>query len=487
VSCFIVYRRSRQRGRSDPTFLTSIFLKSTRDIELKPSNLSVLITLSAALLVSVSCSVAAQFVPEAKLVGVGVGVYTGAGQSTALSADGNTAIVGGPFDSAPGTAWVFTRNGVVWTQQGPKLVGAGAVGSAEQGLSVSLSADGNTAIVGGSTDTNNTGAAWVYARNAGVWTQQGAKLVGTGGVGQTLQGSSVSLSGDGNTAIVGGFGDNGAAGAAWVFTRSGVVWTQQGSKLVGTGASGFGGEQGFSAALSADGNTAMLGAPGDSSSGAAWVFTRSAGIWTQQGAKLVGTGIVGGGAGQGNAVFLSGDGNTAIVGGIFDNALSGAAWVFTRSGGVWTQQGPKLVGTGAMGFGLQGSSVSLSGDGNTALVGGPFDNSASGAAWVFNRSGSVWTQQGNKLVSTEGAMLGTSVGLAADGNTAIVGAPLENGLGAAWIYSALPTAVPTAVPALGSIIVVALSCMLVALGLLLLYRRSAVSRIPKRRANTLND
>jgi hypothetical protein len=75
-------------------------------------------------------------------------------------------------------------------------------------------------------------------------------------------------------------------------------------------------------------------------------------------------------------VSLSGDGNTAIVGGVGDNATAGAAWVYTRSRGVWSQQGPKLVGTGATdsGFGileLQGSSVSLSGDGNTAIVGGP--------------------------------------------------------------------------------------------------------------------
>jgi hypothetical protein len=64
------------------------------------------------------------------------------------------------------------------------------------------------------------------------FTQQGPKLVGTGAVGGALQGSSVALSGDGTTAIVGGYQDNGRTGAAWVYTRSGGVWTQQGSKLV---------------------------------------------------------------------------------------------------------------------------------------------------------------------------------------------------------------------------------------------------------------
>jgi len=68
--------------------------------------------------------------------------------------------------------------------------------------------------------------------------QQGGKLLGTGEVGNAELGNSVAVSSDGNTAIVGGPGDNGNAGAAWVYTRSGGVWTQQGGKLVGSGAVG---------------------------------------------------------------------------------------------------------------------------------------------------------------------------------------------------------------------------------------------------------
>jgi hypothetical protein len=81
--------------------------------------------------------------------------------------------------------------------------------------------------------------------------------------------------------------------------------------------------------------------------------------------------------GQGSSVALSADGNTAILGG-------SAAWVFTRSGGVWTQHGSKLVGAGAVGQISQGSAVALSADGNTAILGGPGDNNI-GAAWVFVR------------------------------------------------------------------------------------------------------
>jgi hypothetical protein len=235
----------------------------------------------------------AQFTQQGpKLVGTGAVGNAGQGQSVALSADGNTAIVGGPSVTGIGAAWVYTRSGGVWTQQGPKLVGTGTVGSSgNQGQSVALSADGNTAIVGGPSDnfngSNAVGAAWVFTRTGGVWTQQGSKLVGTGAVGNAQQGYSVGLSGDGNTAIMGGPNDNfdpnsGAAGAAWVFTRSNGAWTQQGPKLVGMGAVGQA-QQGISVSLSGDGNTALVGGPGDTNTGAAWVYTRSGGVWTQQG------------------------------------------------------------------------------------------------------------------------------------------------------------------------------------------------------------
>jgi hypothetical protein len=372
------------------------------------------------------------------------------GYSVALSADGNTAIMGAPGDNTnAGSARVFTRTGGVWTQQGSALVGAGATVYAEQGFSAALSADGNTALVGGPNDGSGMGAAWVFTRSGGVWMQQGSKLVASGGSGITQQGRSVALSADGNTAILGGI-DNNSIGGAWVFTRSGGVWTQQGTELAGSDAvvnlpMQF--PDVVSVALSADGNTAIVGWVGDSSGfGAAWVFTRSGGTWTQQGAKLAGSGavLVNGLDEQGISVALSADGNTAVVGGYGDNDGVGAAWVFTRSGGAWAQQGAKLVATGAVWLAKQGESVALSADGNTALVGGPTDNSEAGATWVFTRVSGVWVQQGAKLVGTDGAYValqGNSVALSADGHTAIVGGNADNsGIGAAWIYTSPPRA-----------------------------------------------
>ena len=181
-----------------------------------------------------------------------------------------------------------------FSQQGEKLVGTGTIGYPEQGVSVALSADGNTAIIGGWCDNHDVGAAWVYTRADGTWSQQGDKLVGTGYVGTPEQGVSVAISADGNTAIVGGYYDNSHTGAAWVYTRSDGVWSQQGTKLVANDAVGHA-QEGVSVALAADGNTAIVGGWCDNGdAGAAWVYTRTDGVWSQQGNKLVGTGAVGG-------------------------------------------------------------------------------------------------------------------------------------------------------------------------------------------------
>ncbi|MBK9401805.1 MAG: hypothetical protein IPN36_13435 [Bacteroidetes bacterium] len=102
-------------------------------------------------------------------------------------------------NSNQGAAWIWTRSGNTWSQQGNKLVGTGNVGAAHQGASVAVSADGNTAIVGGAVDNNYQGAIWVFTRSAGIWSQEGGKLVGTGNVGAAYQSASVAVSADGNT------------------------------------------------------------------------------------------------------------------------------------------------------------------------------------------------------------------------------------------------------------------------------------------------
>lgn len=356
--------------------------------------------------------------------------------SVAISGDGATVVVGGTGD---GAARVFERSAGAWSQQASLPLPSDAVGPSWDAFSAAISADGNTVLVGDPGDDGLTGAAWVYTRSGGAWAQQGPKLVGSGAVGFVYQGLSVAISADGNTAVVGGPWDIGGAGAAWVYTRSGGVWSQQ-AKLVGafSGPQPF---QGTSVAVSADGNTVIVGGPNDAGGiGAAWVYTRSGGVWSHQ-QKLFGSGAVGGWVGRGASVALSSDGNTAIVGGPWDDEFAGAAWVFTRSNGVWTQQGPKLVGTGAMGQARQGSSVAISSDGNRAIVGGPWDDGEAGAAWIFTRSGATWTQLGATLVgrgALGAAHQGLSVAISGNGATLIVGGPTDGHGGSAWVYLRKP-------------------------------------------------
>jgi sugar lactone lactonase YvrE len=375
-----------------------------------------------------------------KLTGTGASARSRGtqGESVALSSDGNTALVGGPGDGV-GAAWVFTRAGSTWTQQGSKLTGTEASAEARFGASVALSANGNTALVGGPGDSKGVGAAWAFTRSGENWSQQ-AKLTGGGESGAARFGSGVALSSDGNTAVIGGPLDNAGAGAAWAFTRASEKWSPQGSKLTGSGESGAA-HLGFSVALSSDGSTALVGAPLDNGEvGAAWAFSRASETWSQQ-AKLTPSGVGGALPPQfGQSVALSSNGNTALIGGPDDEAGNGAAWAFTRSGTTWSPQGPKLTGSGITGIvaGV-GTSVALSADGNTALVGGPLDDGEAGAAWVFRRFGSTWTQEGSKLTASGAsgsAQFGAAVALSSGANIGLIGGPTDYaGTGAAWVFA----------------------------------------------------
>ncbi|MFM8373552.1 MAG: hypothetical protein ACKOCO_14310, partial [Bacteroidota bacterium] len=160
-----------------------------------------------------------------------------------------------------GAVGTFGTDGCVWTQLGPKLVGTGGTSQAWQGYSVSLSADGNTAAVGGNADNNLAGAAWVYAYAGSAWAQR-ARLVGTQAAGAARQGNSVSLSTDGSVITVGGSGDDSNKGAVWVYKKNGASWTLQGAKIKGSNAVGAA-KQGSSVSVSANGTTAIIGGPTD--------------------------------------------------------------------------------------------------------------------------------------------------------------------------------------------------------------------------------
>jgi hypothetical protein len=338
-----------------------------------------------------------------KLTGTGELGAGAFGSALAISGDGNTALVGGSGDNAgAGAVWVFTRSGSTWSQQGPKLTGGGEVGAGKFGHGVALSFDGSTALVGGGGDNAGAGAVWVFTRSGSTWSQQGPKLIG-GDVG-LLFGESVSLSADGNSALIGGDG-------GWVFARSGATWTQQGEALSGT--EGFGGGK---VALSADGSTALVAREANCT-GRAWVFTRPLASWTQQ-AYIPHSGTCHSPDSIqhfGASVALSADGNTALIGNPQTNeSQGGGGEVFTRSASTWSHQ-PTI------GSAWAGSSSALSADGNTALVGASEGHHHEGDGEVFARAGSAWAEEEPVLLGEAFVGFGESAALSADGNTALVG------------------------------------------------------------------
>ena len=208
----------------------------------------------------------------------------------------------------------------------------------------------------------------------------------------------MALSADGNTALIGGWNDDSVAfgdrdysgkGAAWVFTRTAGVWSQQGPKLtptdeVGDEPDNENGKFGTIVALSADGNTALIGAWNDDTSrGAAWVFTRSSGAWSQQGPKLTPTGEVGEGRFGRPRRFFARRQHGADRSALRQQRQGRGLGVQTlgldmvSAGG---QAGPAATRLVKAEF---GTNVALSADGATALSGGWRDNGGTGASWVF--------------------------------------------------------------------------------------------------------
>jgi hypothetical protein len=242
---------------------------------------------------------------------------------------------------------------------------------------VAISENGNTAIVGVSSPITGhaAGAAYIFTRSGTSWTQQ-QKIQASDKQQDDYFGSSVSISSDGNTALVGASSEDtggSAAGAAYIFTRSGTSWTQR-AKIQASDK-----QQhdffGNSVSISSDGNTALVGATyedtGGTNAGAAYIFARSGTTWSQQ-AKIQASDK------QQNDVFgfsvsISSDGNTALVGAAYKGGYAGAAYIFTRSGTSWTQRA-KIQASDKQGSDLFGYSASISGDGNTALVGAIYED-----------------------------------------------------------------------------------------------------------------
>ncbi len=376
------------------------------------------------------------------------------GSGVAIS--GDTVVIGGAG------VYIYVRSGTTWAQQGNPLKGA-------FGSPVAIS--GDTLITGAPYESNSatgvngneasgtataSGAAYVFTRSGATWTRQAYIKASNTGEFDTF-GISVAISGD--TMVVGapqeassaaGVNGNQAdnsrlyCGAAYVFTRSGTTWTQQ-AYLKASNPTEW---SYFGSAVAISGDTILVGAKGSNS---VYAFTRNGSTWTQQ-ALLKPSNAATGSAGPFGSV-LAIDGNTAVMGayGESSNATgvngnqtntsltnAGAAYVFTRSGTTWTQEAYlKASNTGS--DDKFGSTVAISGD--KVLVGTSEEDSAaigldgdqgsnaaagSGAAYLFTRNGTTWTQQSYLKASNTAAADGFGGSVAISGGTVVIGAPNED-------------------------------------------------------------
>lgn len=387
------------------------------------------------------------------------------GISNTISRDGNTIVVGARHSYVGGVdvgaAYVFVKNSGVWSQQA-KLVASDGAFNDQFGQSVAISSDGNTVIVGAhgqDVGGSDAGAAYIFVRSGTTWTQQ-TKLQATDKQAGDWFGINVALSANGNTALVGArYEDTGAlnAGAAYVFTRGGTNWAQQaklqsGNKYVNAWF-------GHSVALSVDGNTALISArqetvSGKTMAGALYAFTRSSGgVWTQQQRIVVSNPKTD--MNLGHTISLSDDGNIALVGALADSTYgtdSGSAFFFVRNNGVWTQQ-QKVYSSDIEVGDWFGISTALSATGDIAVIGARQEatgGAGTGSAYVFVRNNGIWTQR-NKIQALDknaGDNFATTIASTSDGNTMVLGSFLET-TGTAYVFEAFPRT-PVVTPSLNT-------------------------------------
>jgi len=434
------------------------------------------------------------------------------GYTVALSADGNTLAVGAVSEDSnattingnqadnslisTGAVYVFVRSGNAWQQQA--YVKPTNTGDNDRfGESLAISADGNTLVVGALHEDSNaqgiggnqfdnsaadSGAVYVFARSGNTWTQQAYIKASNSEAGDQF-GSAVAISGDGNTVAAASYGEDSAAtgvggsqndnaspnsGAVYVFTRSGSSWSQQGyikSDVTSNnlnfgsarvGASAINSRVGNTLALSSDGTYLAVGAALDDfaqgNAGAAYVFVRQGSAWSQQFkasgidvADYFGVSVALSSDGATLAIGMSGDDSnaTSIDGDATNNlrAESGAAYVFTRSDTTWIKQAYIKTSDATMNDAF-GTSVVLSSDGNTLAIaatgedgGGAarsvgnndFQNE-SGSVYVFTRVGGVWQQESRVRMPAAHLQeyIGDSLAISGDGNTLVIGSFMED-------------------------------------------------------------
>jgi hypothetical protein len=362
------------------------------------------------------------------------------GSSVSLSTDGTVLAVGAPgYNNMDGGTWVYRYNGSAWVEMAGMPLSASGDPEHFLGASVSLSRDGTFLAVGAPYYNEHAGGTWVWRYDGGAWAEMpGMPVCDKDAPSYSSQGTSVSLSSDGNLLAVGGPGFHNDLGATWVYRFDGSAWAMMpGMPLVDTSAARCMG-QGTSVDVSSSGTLAVGAWSEDEQQGGVWVYRYDGGsVWAEmpgmpscrEGEK--------GGTRQGPSVSLSRDGTLLAVGGTDNDAWRTWGYQYDASG--WAAMpGMSLLGPAGS---TEAYSVSLSsGSGTVLAVSGPPHKSRDGATWVYRLNGSAYVEMPGMpfqqhLASTDG---GSVLSLSSDGTVLIVGEPAvgHNYLnGSTWVYA----------------------------------------------------
>ena len=382
---------------------------------------------------------------EANLTASDGGYQDGFGEAVAISNDGNTMAAGaigwdGSFTNE-GAVYIFSRSGTTWSEQAkiyPTQVTPNAGGSSNPyfGSSVSISNDGNSLLVGMQNESyqngNNTGAALFYTRSGSSWTRQQIITPPSYIGGGEAFGKSSHISGDGNTIVIGSYlrdNPNLNSGSVFVYNRSGNTFSLD-TDIVGTSQTNVYWAEDL--CISDDGLTFIGNSRGLKKS---FIVEKTGGSWPS---SLTGTGVtdftLGSGNGYVTGVTISGDGLTAAAGSYASdsNGLTnnGKLAIYKKSGGTWSLE---HTITGAYDGGFFGRSVSLSTDGNKLIVGesGRTVGTEVGAGnvYVYTRSGSTWSLDSiiDDPNPKEYTYFGTRVDISGNGNNLVIGAGNDDG------------------------------------------------------------
>ena len=375
-----------------------------------------------------------------------------------VAVDGDTMVAGayGHDDKGvdSGSAYLFTRQSGVWSRVAKLTASDGAVGD-RFGWSVAV--DGDTVVVSATWDDDNgpnSGSAYVFTKPAsGGWVTatETAKLTAFDGAATDSFGRSVAV--DGDTVVVGAYGDDDkglSSGSAYVFTKPVGGWTSTSTAAKLTASDGNGGDR-FGQSVAVDGDTVVVGAYGDDGAqGSAYVFTKPASGGWATGTETAKLTAYDGASNDWFGFSVAVNRGTVVVGARYDDdngGESGSAYLFTKpASGVWatTNETAKLTASDGATGDQFGRSVAVEGD--TVVVGAHRDDnsgSESGSAYVFAKPGA-----GGWVTGTETATLTASDGttndlfgypVAIDEDTVVVGADGDddNGSesGSAYVYA----------------------------------------------------